>query len=172
MRTLDFTRAPHMTRGTSPCGPIHTAFCHGSCRPNPGVAGVGGVLLNPDGSERWRGGLHLGETFRISDVVVSRATSQTAELAAMLYLLKHIPRPIAVEVHTESRYVAGLVNDGWVAREHRELVQMVRDALFFRRMRVLWVPEGQRLPGHEAARSLARLHLDADVGSVGREVSP
>jgi ribonuclease HI len=140
-------------------------FCDGSCRPNPGHAAVGGVVFDPAGAEVWRGSVYLGETFRVGSVIVERATNQSAELAAVLFVLAHVPPDVPVVVHTDSMYVVGLVNSGWTARANVELVALVRTTVSERRAQLQWVPGHSGIAGNELADVLAGGELDTLVAS-------
>jgi ribonuclease HI len=136
------------------------AFCDGSCRPNPGHAAVGGVIFDQVGVEVWRGSMYLGDRFRVGEVLVERATNQTAELAAVLFVLAHVPPDVSVVLHTDSMYVVGLVNRGWAARANTELVEVVRATVHQRGAGVQWVQGHSGIAGNELADVLARRELE------------
>ena len=159
---------PRLVIGFSDCEAVNmtdpfNAFCDGSCKPNPGQAAVGGVIFDQAGVEVWRGSVYLGDRFCVGDVVVERATNQTAELAAVLFVLAHVPPDAPVVVHTDSMYVVGLVNSGWAARANAELVALVRSTVSERGARLQWVRGHAGIAGNELADVLAGRELDGLV---------
>lgn len=90
-------------------------FTDGACSGNPGPAGIGVVL---------RYGRHRKEISR----PIGIATNNIAELEAVRNALLAVKnRSLPVVVHTDSRYVLGLLERGWRARQNQTLVREVRN---------------------------------------------
>ncbi len=97
--------------------PTFLAWTDGASLDNPGEAGLGFVLLSPDGVRR-EGYQGLG-----------KATNNVAELTAILRVAEITPEGARLEVHTDSKYAIGVVQDGWKATKNVELIASVRAAL-------------------------------------------
>lgn len=136
------------------------AFADGACKPNPGAAAVGAAVFDRDGREVWRGSVYLGERFQVGDVLIEQATNQTAELAAVVFVLGYVPDGVPVVVHTDSAYVVGLVGAGWKAKANRELVALVRRVVAQRGARVEWCPGHCGVVGNVIADRLAAVELE------------
>jgi ribonuclease HI len=92
-------------------------YCDGSCFGNPGPAGVG-VLLE------WK-----GRTREFSKVL-GDGTNNIAELTAIEVALQQVKnRKLPVRVHTDSAYAIGVLQEGWKAKENRELVARVQQLM-------------------------------------------
>lgn len=92
-------------------------YADGSCFGNPGPAGIG-VLLE------WRG--RCKEVSRF----LGEGTNNIAELTAIQVALEEVKnRRLPVRIHTDSAYAVGVLQEGWKARENRELVARVQALL-------------------------------------------
>ncbi len=122
-----------------------TVYADGACAGNPGPAGLGIVLVGPDGA-REEGYEYLGE-----------GTNNIAELTAILRAAELVPDGAAAVVHTDSQYSIGVLTKGWKAKANQELVADVKDALAQRRgWRLQYVPGHAGVPLNERADELAR----------------
>jgi ribonuclease HI len=122
-----------------------TVYADGACSGNPGPAGLGIVLLRPDGG-RLEGYEYLGT-----------ATNNIAELTAILRAAELVPPDTAAVVHTDSQYSIGVLTKGWKAKANQELVASVKSALSTRRgWSIRYVPGHAGVPLNERADELAR----------------
>lgn len=120
-------------------------YADGACSGNPGPAGLGIVIVNPQG-ETVDGYEYLGE-----------ATNNVAELTAILRAAEIVPPGVPAVVHTDSQYSIGVLTKGWKAKANQELVASVKDALARRKEWVLrYVPGHAGVPLNERADELAR----------------
>lgn len=122
-----------------------TVYADGACSGNPGPAGLGIVVIGPDGA-RLEGYEYLG-----------RATNNIAELTAILRATEIVPAGAQAIVHTDSQYSIGVLTKGWKAKANQELVASVKDALATRKGWALrYVPGHAGVPLNERADALAR----------------
>jgi ribonuclease HI len=122
-----------------------TVYADGACSGNPGPAGLGIVLLAPDG-KRLEGYEYLGS-----------ATNNIAELTAILRAAEIVPTGAAAVVHTDSQYSIGVLTKGWKAKANQELIASVKTALSTRRgWQLRYVPGHAGVPLNERADELAR----------------
>jgi len=123
------------------------AYCDGACSGNPGPAGLGLVIVGPDGEVRGDGYEYLGT-----------ATNNVGELTAILRVLEAVPddgNPLYI--HTDSQYSIGVLSKGWKAKANRELVADVKEALAARPdVTLVYVPGHVGVDLNERADSLAR----------------
>lgn len=125
------------------------AYTDGACKGNPGPAGAGALVVLPDGS-RLEGSLVLGT-----------ATNNVGELAAIGLALDLIEEagiaPTApVRVFSDSKYVRGVLSQGWKAKANGELIRTLRARLSGRPgTRLEWVAGHTGLEGNERADALA-----------------
>ena len=123
-----------------------TVYADGACSGNPGPAGLGIVLLAPDGETRLEGYEYLGT-----------ATNNVAELTAILRAAEIVPAGQMAIVHTDSQYSIGVLTKGWKAKANQELVAKVKAALAPRRgWQIRYVPGHAGVPLNERADELAR----------------
>jgi ribonuclease HI len=117
----------------------------GSCFGNPGPAGIG-VLLE------WR-----GRTKEISRFL-GDGTNNIAELTAIEAALQSVTnRRLPVRVHTDSAYAIGVLQEGWKAKENKELVARVQVLMReFPDLRLVKVRGHAGDPGNERVDQLAR----------------
>jgi ribonuclease HI len=121
------------------------AYTDGACSGNPGPAGLGVVLVSPDGNMH-EGFEYLGE-----------ATNNVAELTGILRALEWIPSDgRAIIVHTDSQYAIGVLQKGWKVKANQELVARTKRAVQTRMARLVYVPGHQGVPLNERADELAR----------------
>jgi ribonuclease HI len=111
------------TKGTARRAPTVTddtiiAYTDGACSGNPGPAGLGYVVIFPDG-RRTQQGEPLG-----------MATNNIAELTAILRVLELVDNPpSSVIIHTDSAYSIGVLSQGWKAKANKELIFKIKQHL-------------------------------------------
>jgi ribonuclease HI len=121
-------------------------YADGACSGNPGPAGLGIVLLAPDGKTRLEGYEYLGS-----------ATNNIAELTAILRAAEIVPTGASAVVHTDSQYSIGVLTKGWKAKANQELIANVKSVLATRRdWKLVYVPGHSGVPLNERADELAR----------------
>jgi ribonuclease HI len=128
----------------------------GACSGNPGPAGAGTVLLF--GDRRKEMSTWLGE-----------GTNNVAELVAVLQGLEALRLPVRrkLVVHTDSKYVIGVVAQGWKARANGELVQQLRERLDGIGGVVWhWVRGHEGVELNERCDALARLAIERRESTV------
>jgi ribonuclease HI len=120
-------------------------YVDGACSGNPGPAGLGIVLVAPDG-KMLDGYEYLGT-----------ATNNVAELTAILRAAEIVPEGAVAVVHTDSQYSIGVLTKGWKAKANQELIAKVKSALGGRRgWSLRYVPGHAGVPLNERADELAR----------------
>lgn len=120
-------------------------YADGACSGNPGPAGLGIVLVAPNG-EMTDGFEYLGT-----------GTNNIAELTAILRAAELVPANTPAVVHTDSQYSIGVLSKGWKAKANQELVAGVKAALARRKdWRLVYVPGHAGVPLNERADELAR----------------
>ena len=123
----------------------YTVYADGACSGNPGPAGLGIVIVAPDGK--------IAEGFEY----LGTATNNIAELTAILRAAELVPDEAAAVVHTDSQYSIGVLTKGWKAKANQELVANVKAALAKRKgWRIVYVPGHAGVPLNERADALAR----------------
>ena len=134
-------------------------FTDGSCRGNPGPAGVGVFMTMPDGQEHRRS-RYLG-----------KATNNVAELTAIEEVLNmvqrlNIPDEQKIEVLTDSKYVYGLLQLNWKAKANASLIQSIKARLRSRgNVRLHWVAGHAGIEENEQADQLANKAVDEERDS-------
>ena len=129
-------------------------FTDGGCRGNPGPAGSGVSLRLPDG-RRAEAALSLG-----------RGTNNIAELNAVgvaLDLLDEaeLAADAAVALLTDSKYVIGVLAQGWKAKANAELIGGLRTRLAERPgLKLHWVAGHVGVGGNESADALANAGIE------------
>lgn len=130
--------------GAVPAG-AWTVYADGACSGNPGPAGLGIVMVAPDGK------VHDGFEY------LGVGTNNIAELTAILRAAELLPDTAQAVVHTDSQYSIGVLSKGWKAKANQELVAAVKEALVQRRSwRLVYVPGHSGVPLNERADELAR----------------
>lgn len=127
--------------------PAHawTVYADGACSGNPGPAGLGIVLVAPNGT--------IAEGFEYLGV----ATNNVAELTGILRAAEIVPDGDAAVVHTDSQYAIGVLTKGWKAKANQELIAGIKVALARRSgWRIVYVPGHSGVPLNERADELAR----------------
>jgi len=136
--------AAALAPGAIPAG-AWTVYADGACSGNPGPAGLGIVLVGPDGK--------IAEGFEYLGV----ATNNVAELTGVLRAAEIVPDGAAAVVHTDSQYAIGVLTKGWKAKANQELIAGVKVALAKRSgWRIVYVPGHSGVPLNERADELAR----------------
>jgi ribonuclease HI len=122
-----------------------TVFADGACSGNPGPAGLGIVLVAPDG-KLLEGYEYLGS-----------ATNNVAELTAILRAAEIVPPNEPFVLHTDSQYSIGVLTKGWKAKANQDLIVRVKTVLASRHnWRLVYVPGHAGVPLNERADELAR----------------
>jgi ribonuclease HI len=140
--------AAALAPGAVPAG-AWTVYADGACSGNPGPAGLGIVLVGPDGTIA-EGFEYLGE-----------GTNNIAELTGVLRAAEIVPDGAAAVVHTDSQYAIGVLTKGWKAKANKELIASVKVVLARRQAsgqswRIVYVPGHAGVPLNERADELAR----------------
>ncbi len=122
------------------------AYADGACSGNPGPAGLGVVVVAPDGKVA-EGYEYLGS-----------ATNNVGELMAILRALEAVPRDAPLAVHTDSQYSIGVLTKGWKAKANQELILRVKAAIKAHAgpFSLIYVPGHAGVPLNERADELAR----------------
>jgi ribonuclease HI len=122
------------------------AYTDGACSGNPGPAGLGVVVIAPEGQIR--------EGFEF----LGTATNNIAELTAVLRAVEQTPAEAqGILIHTDSQYAIGVLTKGWKAKANQELIATIRGALKKRPgVRLSYVPGHSGVPMNERADELAR----------------
>ncbi|MDF2692502.1 MAG: Ribonuclease [Labilithrix sp.] len=123
-----------------------TVYADGACSGNPGPAGLGIVLIAPDGKTQLEGYEYLGS-----------ATNNVAELTAILRAAEIVPPNAPFVLHTDSQYSIGVLTKGWKAKANQDLIASVKSALAKRSgWSLVYVPGHAGVPLNERADALAR----------------
>ncbi len=122
------------------------AYTDGACSGNPGPAGLGVVVIAPDGK------MHDGYEF------LGTATNNIAELTAVLRAVEQTPEEAkGILIHTDSQYAIGVLTKGWKAKANQALIATIKTALKNRAgVRLSYVPGHSGVPMNERADELAR----------------
>ena len=136
--------AKALAPGAVPAG-AWTVYADGACSGNPGPAGLGIVLVGPDGK--------VAEGFEYLGI----ATNNVAELTGILRAAEIVPDGAAAVVHTDSQYSIGVLTKGWKAKANQELIAGIKVALARRQgWKIVYVPGHAGVPLNERADELAR----------------
>lgn len=121
------------------------AYADGACSGNPGPAGLGIVLVDPNG-KMYEGYEYLGE-----------ATNNIAELSAILRAVEAAPPNAPFVIHTDSQYSIGVLAKGWKAKANQELIRDVKASVAKHQdVSFIYVPGHAGVPLNERADELAR----------------
>lgn len=136
--------AKALAPGAVPAG-AWTVYADGACSGNPGPAGLGIVLVGPDGK--------IAEGFEYLGI----GTNNVAELTGILRAAEIVPEGQAAVVHTDSQYAIGVLTKGWKAKANQELIAGIKIALARHQgWRLVYVPGHAGVPLNERADELAR----------------
>lgn len=110
---------PKKTARVDPVDPDSiVAYTDGACLGNPGPAGLGYLVMYPDGKQ-----IRRGEP-------IGHGTNNVAELTAILRVLELVDergRPIVI--HTDSSYSIGVLTQGWKAKANTDLISKIRNVM-------------------------------------------
>jgi ribonuclease HI len=134
-----------------------TVFTDGSCLGNPGPGGWACVLLWNGHRKELSGGF-------------ARTTNNRMEIYAVLMALSSLKWPCAVELHTDSRYLADAVEKRWLAKwqkngwktadkkpvKNRDLWERLAALLAEHRVRFCWVKAHNGTADNERCDELAK----------------
>jgi ribonuclease HI len=122
------------------------AYTDGACSGNPGPAGLGYVILFPNG-----GRVQRGEP-------LGPATNNIAELTAIQRVLDQIDHTAdSVTIYTDSEYAIGVLTRGWKAKANQELIERIKKAMArFPRLKLEKVPGHAGVAENELVDDLAR----------------
>lgn len=125
----------------------------GSCKPNPGKAGCGYIIVK-DGTTIKEGSVYLGE-----------GTNNIAELKAVEIALEALTeldlQNEEIELQTDSNYAVGLFTKNWKAKANTELVMKIRkDLKKFPQLTLTWVKGHNGNRYNEIADRLANQAID------------
>ena len=135
-------------------------FTDGSCRGNPGPAGLGVLVKLPNGQEL------------TDSQFLGTGTNNIAELSAAIRAIEISLDPAngvsaaqPIEVLTDSRYTVGIAHQNWKAKANRELCLRLRELLASRSgIRVHWVAGHAGIEGNERVDQLANQAIDNGQG--------
>lgn len=88
-----------------------TIYTDGACAGNPGSGGWCAILVAE------KDGVHVEKTVSGSEAMT---TNNRMELLAVIAGLSSLKYPCEVEVVTDSKYVCGAFNDGWLESWHKK----------------------------------------------------
>lgn len=137
--------APPAPPSPEPADPDTIAiYTDGACSGNPGPAGIGVVMVYKD---------HRKEIARH----IGRGTNNIAELEAVRFALEAVKnRNLPVVVHTDSRYVWGLLSQGWKGKQNQAIIEKIRSLMkHFANLRFVKVKGHAGHPENERADLLA-----------------
>jgi len=126
-------------------GPRYQAYTDGACSGNPGPAGLGVIVIQPNGK------MHEGYEY------LGTATNNIAELTAILRALEAMPDEANdILIHTDSQYAIGVLSKGWKPKVNQDLIAETKELLKARKAKLAYVPGHQGVPLNERADELAR----------------
>ncbi len=146
-------------------------YSDGCCRPNPGLGGIGVVIIDPDGRR---------EEFRCYEPYT---TSNRAEMLAAIVALTAVPPGNSVKLFTDSRYlVDGMTRSVPFWSNHGDgtvLGKMANDDLWVdlcrltrqRKVEWIWVRGHAGNPGNERAHELAQCVIERIKYGPGKPMS-
>lgn len=129
-------------------------FTDGSCRGNPGPAGVGVYVQYPDGTS------HKHSKF------LGKATNNIAELTALgdaIDIIAEQPNYALVPLilFTDSKYAEGVLTKNWKAKANREIIQSIKSKIRKRgNIKIVWVAGHAGILGNEEADTLANQAIE------------
>jgi ribonuclease HI len=145
--TAQIALAPSPT--SAPCHPPHdpaaiAIYTDGACSGNPGPGGIGVVMVYKGHHKEIA--RHIGEV-----------TNNIAELEAVRIALEAVKnRHLPVVIHTDSRYVWGVLSQGWKAEQNRALIEKIRSLMnHFHDIRFIKIQGHAGHPENERADHLA-----------------
>ncbi len=129
-------------------------FTDGSCRGNPGPAGVGVYIQYPDGTS------HKHSKF------LGKATNNIAELTALGDAIDIVEEQAnygsaPLVLFTDSRYAEGVLTKNWKAKANRELIQSIKNKIRKRgNIKISWIAGHAGILGNEEADTLANQAIE------------
>ncbi len=135
--------------GTLPEHMVHI-FTDGASSGNPGPSGIGVWM---------KYGAHQREISKYIGI----ATNNVAELKAVEAALMALKRKnLPVRIYTDSKYVYGLLCEGWKAKKNIELIQSIKKRISeFSDLQIIKVQGHAGLDGNERADQLATAAISA-----------
>lgn len=105
-------KAPSKESNTSN---VITAYTDGGCIGNPGPAGLGYLIIFPDGTK-----IKKGEP-------LGTGTNNIAELTAIYRVLQNVTdKEIPINISTDSTYAIGVLSKGWKAKVNQQLIADIK----------------------------------------------
>ena len=129
-------------------------FTDGSCRGNPGLAGVGVYIQYPDGTS------HRHSKF------LGKATNNIAELTALgdaIDIIASLPAygSSPLVLFTDSKYAEGVLTKNWKAKANREIIQSIKGKIRKRgNIKIVWIAGHAGILGNEEADTLANQAIE------------
>jgi ribonuclease HI len=128
-------------------------FSDGSCKPNPGLGGVGCVIVIND------------VEFKSNKIFIGNATNQIAELKAVDLaldtLLENNLQDEEIELMTDSQYAVGMFMKNWKAKANQQLISEIKTKLnLFPKLIISWVKGHDGNKWNERADVLANQAID------------
>ena len=134
----------------------YVVFTDGSCRGNPGPAGIGLVLKMPDG------------TMESKSRFLGEATNNIAELTAIGDAIEMLEEKLGedwqqtpVHIMTDSQYSLGILTKNWKVKANRQLVMEIRRQLKkYPSIKIHWVAGHAGIEENEMADQLATKEVE------------
>lgn len=127
--------------------PEVTIYCDGACEPNPGIGGIGIVLLYIDTD-------HKTHQKTLSKAIGS-VTNQIAEIWAATEGLKALKKPCKVSVFSDSQYVIKTMNGEWRKKTNLDHWQQLEQAAQRHQVQWNWIKGHNGNQYNEIANELA-----------------
>jgi len=120
-------------------------YTDGACSGNPGPAACA-VAMTYRGRERKK------------SVYLGSATNNVAELEAVRLALSMLKRKdVPIDLHTDSKYVIGVLTQGWKAKANQQLIADIKALVAqFPELKMVKVPGHAGVPLNELVDQMAR----------------